>query len=316
MTIRPQIYSAQRLNVKASIQIEGLTGTGKTGLALLLAYSLAGKDWGATGMVDSENRSSNLYEGALMSTGIKVEPFLKVDLLEDDGYSPVNYLACMDALRVAGCKAVIADSATHAWQRTGGVLDMVNTVEQKTRNKYTAWGDPEVVKNKNALFEMLRSDKVHVITTVRIKEKFGMEMDPVTNKNKVVSLGEQQQTQDGIKYEPDLVLHMVSPGSKEKAPVVRIIKSRYPMFDKEEEYEFTEEVIDSIREYLEEGADPDVLVQKQKDEYVKAIIEYCKVSPARKGIYDQLKRNHGHEETKLQDMPVSVIKTIYIELTN
>lgn len=316
MTIRPQIYKAQRLNVKASIQIEGLTGTGKTGLALLLAYSLAGKNWGETGMVDSENRSSNLYEGVLMSTGKKVESFLKIDLLEEDGYAPVNYIACIEALRVAGCKAVVADSVTHAWQRTGGVLDMVNTVEQKTRNKYTAWGDPEVVKNKNALFDMLRNDKVHMITTVRLKEKFGMEMDAVTNRNKVVSLGEQQQTQDGIKYEPDLVLHMVKPGSKNRAPLVRIAKTRYPMFELDQEYEFTEAVIDSIREYLEEGVDPEVLVQQQKDDYVKAIIDYCKAYPAQKAIYDQLKRNHGFEETKLTDIPVASIKAIYIELTN
>ena len=36
---------AERIKLKASIMIEGLTGSGKSGLALLLGYYLADGDW-------------------------------------------------------------------------------------------------------------------------------------------------------------------------------------------------------------------------------------------------------------------------------
>ena len=37
--------TAERLQCKASIMIESLTGMGKSGLALLLGFYLAGGDW-------------------------------------------------------------------------------------------------------------------------------------------------------------------------------------------------------------------------------------------------------------------------------
>lgn len=317
MTIfRPEIYKAQRFNTKASIQIEGLTGSGKTGLSLIIARTLAG-DWDSVGMIDTENRSANLYEGNVLSTGEKCGQFLKIDLTEDIGYAPTNYMACTDALINAGAKAVIADSITHAWQRTGGVLDQVNKLEQKIKGgSFRAWGDPVVVENKNALFEMLRNDKAHMITTVRVKEKFGMAINESTGKNEVQSLGEQQQTQEGIKYEPDLVLSMVSPGRKDRHPMAKVVKSRYPMLELDEVYEFTPELIQSIKDYLEEGADPEELIQRQKDEYIKAIVGYCQTNPTKKVLYDNLKNNAGFSETPIKEMPVGVIKSIYLELTN
>lgn len=317
MTFKPSIYKAKRFNTKASIQIEGLTGTGKTGLALIFAHVLSGGEWDKVGMIDTENRSANLYEGNLMSTGIKCEPFLKIDLVEEDGYAPVNYIACTNALVAEGAKTVIADSITHAWQRSGGVLDLVNQKEANMRGGgFRAWGDPEVVENKNALFEMLRSDKVHMITTVRVKEKFGMALNEGTGKTEVTSLGEQQQTQEGIKYEPDLVLHMVTPGTRNSHPVARVIKSRYPMIEKGMEYEFTPDLIKGIKDYLEEGADPEELIQKQKDEYSKGIMDFCKANPNKMPIYKQLKKNAGFEDVKLADMPVAAIKSIFVDLTN
>lgn len=314
--IKPVVYKAERMNVKASIQIEGLTGTGKTGLALALAYSLAGKAWDKVGFNDTENRSSNLYVGIPLHTGVKVEQFQKTDLESKDGFAPENYIACTDALIKSGATVVVHDSITHAWQRVGGVLDMVNEVEGSgNKNAYTAWGDPKVRKNKDLLFDMLRDNRCHVITTVRVKEKYGLELDPTTGKNKVISLGEQQQTQDGIKYEPDLVLHMVEPGTKDRAPIARIIKTRYPMFEKDQEYEFTAEIIDSIKEYLEQGTDPAVLIERQLQSYRDEIIKICKADPVKKVIYDNNKKQMGLASTKINDLSLVELKQLYSVIT-
>ena len=58
---------ATRQQAKASILIEGLSGRGKSGLALMLAYALAGKDWTKVYAIDTENRSLDLFEGLTMN---------------------------------------------------------------------------------------------------------------------------------------------------------------------------------------------------------------------------------------------------------
>ena len=204
------VRKAERYKVKASIMIEGLTGNGKTGLALCIAYGLV-KDWHKIGMVDTENKSADLMVGQHLHIGIPCGDFFKIDLTAEDGYAPLNYKAAEMALVDVGAECIIHDSSTHAWNREGGVLDLVNGVESSSNraNKFAAWQAPEVIKNKDALFELLRSADHHVITTVRVKEKFAMQVDEATGKNKVQSLGEQQIQNEGLKYEPDLVLSMV-----------------------------------------------------------------------------------------------------------
>lgn len=310
------VRKAERYKVKASIMIEGLTGNGKTGLALCLAYALAGKDWHKVGMVDTENKSADLMVGQHLHTGIPCGDFYKIDLTVEDGYAPLNYKAAERALVEAGAECIIHDSSTHAWNREGGILDLVNTVESNSNkaNKFTAWKDPEVVKNKDALFELLRSPDHHVITTVRVKEKFAMQVDD-TGKNKVQSLGEQQIQNEGLKYEPDLVLSMVSAGETDKAPVVRIIKSRYPMLKRDEEYAFTTELIEQIRVFLEEGADPLELLRQQHEEYERGVIEYCNTDQ-RKNLWALIKESEGFKTTKIKEIPLKSLKAMYVQLTS
>ena len=57
-----QFQEATREQSKASILIEGLSGKGKSGLALILAYYLAGEDWSKVFDIDTENNSVNLLQ--------------------------------------------------------------------------------------------------------------------------------------------------------------------------------------------------------------------------------------------------------------
>ena len=93
---------ATRQQAKASILIEGLTGKGKSGLALLLAHALAGKDWQKVFAIDTENKSLDLFEGINFNNGEKCSPFKKIDLLPQHGYQPTNYLACKDSAVASG----------------------------------------------------------------------------------------------------------------------------------------------------------------------------------------------------------------------
>ena len=50
-----QFEDAERVQIKASIMIEGLSGSGKSGLALLLGFYLANGIWHDVFDVDTEN---------------------------------------------------------------------------------------------------------------------------------------------------------------------------------------------------------------------------------------------------------------------
>ena len=67
-------HKAERKQCKASILIEGLTGSGKSGLALVLGKALAG-DYKKVFAIDTENGSLPLFSGLNSSSGGKFEDF-------------------------------------------------------------------------------------------------------------------------------------------------------------------------------------------------------------------------------------------------
>ena len=311
--IANKFRKAARQQLKASIMIEGLQGSGKSGLALLLAKALT-DDWDKIYAIDTENKSLDLFEGIKMNTGEAFGAFNKVDLLSEDGFAPSTYLALRDEAIEAGAEVVIMDSISHMWNRKGGLLDTVAEAQAQGLDNYRSWGTDKNRKEKESLIDIVRSPYVHMITTVRIKEKFGLEFDETRGKNKVVSLGEQQIQQDGLKYEPDLVLRMVTPGNMDGTnPVVEVLKSRYAILRTGKEYEVTAELLKQLREYLEEGVDPEVILKEQKEAVMNQIKEYCN-TPTRKSIWKALKESSGFDG-KLEDMPIELMKELYTKLT-
>ena len=302
----------ERQKVKASIMIEGLQGSGKSGLALALARVLS-SNWDKIYAIDTENQSLDLFDGIKLNTGIEITNFNKVDLTPDDGFAPSNYMVLREDAINAGAEVVIMDSISHMWNRKGGLLDKVTEAQAAGLDSYRSWGTDENRREKELIFDLVRSHKAHIISTVRSKEKFGMEYDETRGRNKVVSLGEQQIQQEGLKYEPDLVLRMVSAGHTDgTAPKAEVLKSRYAILRVGEEYEFTAELLHSIKQYLEEGVDPEILLQQQKEDLINAIKSYC-TTPARKSVWKTLKESSGFEG-KLEDMPLELMKPLYKQL--
>ena len=323
MPFVPQFEDAQRVQCKASIEFEGLSGSGKSGAALLTAAILADYDWKSIYALDTENRSLRLLVGNPCSDGNKYGSFKVSELTSDIGYAPSNYLAIREAAIQAGAKVFVQDSISHAWQYKGGVLDKVS--EAKTsgnklyaKDAYAAWGDSEVVAEKNKLLEMIRDERVHVISTVRVKEKMEYTKD-AEGKTKLESLGEQQIQQADLKYEPDLVLHMLRPGAnrngKIEHPKVRVVKTRYAFLEKDAEYDWTPELIKQLKAYLEEGVDPETIIEQQRQEYIAGVKEII-ANPSKKAIAQVIKTDLGYADTKLNEMPVAAIKQLYITLTS
>lgn len=313
MALGKKFRTATRMQAKASIMIEGLTGKGKSGLALAFAKVLA-TSWDKIYAIDTENMALDLFVDINMHTGEKFGAINKVDLTAEDGYAPSNYKALRDDAIDSGAEVVIMDSYSHAWTRQGGVLDKVSKVNNP--NGYAAWNDPEVIKEKNLIFDLVRSSRAHIITTVRSKEKFELEKDDATGKNKVVSLGEQQIQQDGLKYEPDLVLRMVSAGNtRGKAPVATVIKSRYAILEEGIDYEFTSELLQQVASYLSEGTSPEFLLEQQRQNYIEGVKVYCEGNKTRMSIWRNIKDTAGYKEAKIEDIPLEILRAMFIQLT-
>lgn len=302
---------ATRQQAKASILIEGLTGKGKSGLALLLGVALAGGDWQKVYAVDTENKSLDLFEGIRMSDGNKCAPFKKIDLLPSIGYQPSNYLRCKEAAVANGGLVCINDSITHMWQREGGVLELVAQKERANRsyNKYSAWGDDEVVKEKQAIYNVVRDSRIHVISTVRVKEKF--EMVTVDGKTQLKSLGEQEMQMPDLKFEPDLVLHMVKAGNMNGTlPRAMVVKSRYAILQEGVEYDFSDALIKQIVDYLKEGTDPATLLEAQRQDLIKGITAILDGDPSKRTMFPVLKENQGYKDTPLTELPLGTLQTL------
>ena len=306
---------AERKQCKASILIEGLTGSGKSGLALILGQALAG-DFEKVFAIDTENNSLPLFSGINSSSGGKFENFQIGNLTPELGYKPSHYLMFREEAVKAGASVVILDSISHAWQYKGGILDILSEVKatSNNRNEYAAWGDPRVVKEKGLLFELLRDNRVHCISTVRVKEKMEIGVNE-QGKTTVQSLGEQQIMQADIKYEPDLVLHMEEAGTATTAPRATVVKSRYAMFTKGESYIFTKELCEQLRQYLEEGTSPEAIAETQHKEYEDAVKAYLKEHPNKKTLWGMIIDELGYRDTKVKDLPLSPLKKAYIKLT-
>lgn len=317
-----QFEEATREQSKASILIEGLSGKGKSGLALMLGYYLANKEWDKVFDIDTENNSVQLFTGIPCSAGMKYEKFKIGKFTPDLKYKPSHYEMFRNAAIQAGAKVVINDSISHAWTYEGGILDMVASLKKNNkryeRDSYAAWGDDTIVEEKQKLYQLFRDHRCHMISTVRVKEK--MEYDKDENgKTILTSLGEQEIMQADVKYEPDLVLHMIEPGravDKEiKHPKAKVVKSRYVILREGETYEFTPTLCEQIAEYLEEGTSPEEILEKQRQEYIQGITDYLDNHKNAVAIWKVLKTDAGYETTLLTDMPLDVLKPLFIKLT-
>lgn len=301
---------ATRAQAKASILIEGLSGKGKSGLALLIAYALT-NDWSKVYALDTENKSLDLFQGVNSSLGVPYGTFKKFDLTPytPGAYAPSNYLGARDAAIAAGAEAFINDSLTHMWTMTGGVLDLVTAAQANMRNQAAAWGDEKVVEEKQKIYATARDSRIHVISTVRIKEKIGMESED--GKTKVVSLGDQQIMMPDFKYEPDLVLRMVHAGNQNGTPPrARVIKSRYAIFADDTEYDFTEALLKDLVKYLGEGVDPAELLERQRLEIIAEITQLLDADVSKKTMFPMLKEQQGVKDVRLKDMELPVLRTL------
>lgn len=302
----------KRKQSKLSCAIMGMSGSGKSGLALLIATNLASAP-DKVYAVDSENGSLNLFEGITMSDG-KVMNGVQVAELEEayGSTAPTSYIEARNDAIAEGGEVFVADSITHGWLWT---LDKVSEINEKanTNSKnVSAWNDPVVMENKNILrTPIYRSNEIHNIVTIRQKEKIAITDEG--GKAGVQKLGEQPIMMDDCKFEPDLVLQMVSAGTPDGvAPVARVEKTRYAMLRLGEEYTFTPELIKQFADYLNEGVSPEVLLERQRNDLMISIRDIVGSNKTVAVRVKMFKKTNGiAEDAKLEDFTFEQLQNLY-----
>lgn len=256
-----QIRKAERRKAKARVGLVGPSGSGKTLSALLIAYGIAG-DWERIGMIDTENKSGDLYANTVKA-GVEIGEFLKIDL--EPPYLPDKYIEAIKAFEAYGVEVIIIDSLSHAWAGEGGLLELHGKAAAKEGNSFTAWR--HVTPKHNQLVESMIKSKAHIIATLRAKQEYIIEKGE-NGKAIPRKIGLAPIQRDGIEYEFTTVFdlsveHMASAS-----------KDRSGLFDGQF-FVPSVETGKALKAWLESGAEPPA-EQAQPAQVKSATVERLK----------------------------------------
>lgn len=179
---------ATKKQAKLRMALTGPSGSGKTYSALAIAKGLGGK----IAVIDTEHGSASKYADRF-----------DFDTCPLTNYNPENYIKALREAAAGGYAVVIIDSLTHAWNGTGGVLEIVDAAAAKARgNTYAGW--KEGTPAQNALIEAILQSPCHVIATMRAKTEYALEKDERTGKTAPRKIGLAPVQRDGMEYEFDI----------------------------------------------------------------------------------------------------------------
>ena len=173
-------HRAVRAIVPLKIAISGASGTGKTTAAIRLTRGLVGPT-APIAFCDTENGSASLY--------CDITPFDVMNM--EPPYATEKFTQAIDAAVQGGYKALIIDSAAHAWLQ---VLQDKEALDARGGNNWTNWAG--FTKKWEILLAAIRNAPIHIVLCVRSKEKHEM-----NDAKKVVKAGVGAQIREGFSYE-------------------------------------------------------------------------------------------------------------------
>jgi hypothetical protein len=181
-----ELRQAQRKQAKMKLALEGVSGSGKTMSALLLASGMA--DWSKIAVTDTENHSADLYA--------HLEEYNVLQLSKP--FTPERYIKAIEVCENASMEVVIIDSVSHEWEGSGGILDLHGNMQG---NSFTNWA--KMTPRHNGFVQKILESPCHIVSTIRTKTDYAL-----SDKNgKLVpeKVGLKGITRDGMDYEFTIV---------------------------------------------------------------------------------------------------------------
>lgn len=154
------------------LEITGSTGAGKTKSALELATGMQRVVGGDIRLLDTDSGRASLYA--------EKYKFFHEDL--SSPYSPLDYLAMLQAIERSGATITIVDQMSYEHNGPGGMLDWHeaevqrmagNDRDKAERVKGLAWSKPKA--GRRALKDWILASKMHFIFCYRAAEKMKWE---------------------------------------------------------------------------------------------------------------------------------------------
>lgn len=252
---------AERKRIFVKMALCGVSGSGKTYSALLLAQGLGGK----IAMIDTENGSGELYSDLCEYDAAQLEP----------PFSPMKFINAIKEAEAEGYNVLIIDSLSHAWSGQGGILEMVDKKSATSRsgNSFTAWRD--VTPEHNKLVDAILQCRMHVIVCMRSKTAYEMQENE-NGKKTPVKVGLAPIQRDGMEYEFTIVFDI----DREKHYALAN-KDRTGLFEKTIDV-ITPATGELIRKWVEGGVEVSVEVEAVKrpiraDKFVQVYSDDCMV---------------------------------------
>jgi hypothetical protein len=194
-----EIKKAVKYAAPLRMAIYGPAGSGKTYSSLSMARELTGDK--RICLIDSERGSASKYAD-----------IFDFDVIELRSFHPHTYIEAIKMVMQAGCHNVlIIDSMTHEWDGTRGILEIAGA-------KFQNW--EKATPLHNAFIDMILDAPIHIIATMRAKEKFEMVTPEGKSKPEVQKLGMEAIQGKHMQYEFDVV------GSLDMDNILTIQKTR------------------------------------------------------------------------------------------
>jgi hypothetical protein len=226
---------AERKQSKLRLALCGPAGSGKSYSALQIAKGLT-KNNGKIAVIDTENGSSELYSHIANYDVATLTP----------PYTPQRYIDLIKTAEKSGYSTLIIDSLSHAWQGSGGVLEMHEKATKGKTNSFAAWG--VVTPHHNALIEAIQCSPIHIIATMRTKTAY--EVATENGRTKVNKLGLAPVQRDGMDYEFTVVFDLLSDSHTAQAS-----KDRTGIFGNQQQFQPSENTGKKLLQWLESGVD-------------------------------------------------------------
>jgi len=254
-----QLQTASRKKAKIKMALQGPSGSGKTKSSLLIAYGLCGS-WEKIGVIDTENRSADLYAD--------LGPYQVLPLAPP--FTPERYIEALFVCQNAGMQVIIIDSVSHEWEGIGGILE---THSGMIGNSFTNWS--KLTPRHNAFIQTLLQMDVHIIGTIRSKQEYVLAEK--NGKQVPEKVGMKGITREGLDYEFTLVFDL------DIALKAKSTKDRTQLFFGKPEFIPTTDTGSIILKWCNQGITPTI---NPVIEDIKLAIQNCNSTDELLALYN------------------------------
>jgi len=149
-----ELRKSARKQAKIKLALQGSAGSGKTYSSLLISKGLTDGNFTKTAIIDTENKSADLYAHLGDYNVISMNP----------PYSPERYIEAIEVCEKAGMEVIIIDSISHCWDY------LLDVHSKMPGNSFTNWS--KVTPRQNSFINKILRSNAHIISTMRVKQDY------------------------------------------------------------------------------------------------------------------------------------------------